>query len=113
MDRNVRAAVYGVVGVVGVVVLYAALAHPPVFDARGSGAATGASDTGVHLDADGTIDYYHENSFTLYDNALPVFVVTAGLGFALFAKGSKELVEFARHRTDGTAESGQGSNTGS
>ena len=113
MDQNVRAVVYGVVGVVGVVVLYAALAHPPVFDARGSGADAGTSDTGVHLDDDGTIDYYHENSFTLYDNALPVFVVTGGLGFALFAKSSKELVEFARDRTDSTTETGQGSNTGS
>lgn len=113
MDENVRAVVYGVVGVVGVVVLYAAVAHPPLFDVRSGGEDVTASDTGVHIDDDGTIDYYRGDSFALYEHALPVFVFTAAVGFGLFAKSSKELLAFAQNRTGTASETNQGSNTGS
>jgi hypothetical protein len=113
MDENLRAVVYGLVGVVGLVVLYAAVAAPPLFASQaGSGDAV-ASDTGVHLDDDGTIDYYRGDSFTLYEHALPVFLFTAAVGFGLFAKSSKELLTFARDRRGAPSETGQGSNTGS
>ena len=86
MNRESVAAV-GVL-ILGILVVISATAHPPI---GGCPIGVGENPGSVHLNTDGTIDYY--DNCRLYPYAFPIFITTTGAGILLTGTGAWFLVK--------------------
>lgn len=84
---------YLALGLFGLYLLFASGINPPI---EGSVVMRGGvgSDTGVHLDSDGTIDYYEGDTNQLYDHARLVFLFLMALGATLVGLS----IHYLKHR---------------
>lgn len=104
MRSAARTVEYAVLGLLGAGIMYSALAHPPFPRSElGYGLAPNA-DTGVHLNADGTIDYYKADSAKTFEHAYLVLLVTTGLGTGLVLRSVQGLRESVGGGPDGDSD---------
>lgn len=96
MRSSVRIAGYAMLVLLGVAILYSAWAHPPLQRTQLAYALDLNDDTGVHLDADWTIDYYKADSMKTFENAHEVFVLLTGIGAGLALRGVHGVRESTR-----------------
>lgn len=95
MYSHLRAVWYLLVTTTGLALLYSALAHPPLVSSVLANAII-LTDSGVHLNPDGTIDYYKRDTKHLFKYARLVFVVATGIGLGLLANGGRGLWKYAQ-----------------
>jgi|AntDeeMetagen134_2_1112570.scaffolds.fasta_scaffold01944_2 hypothetical protein len=77
--------------VLGILIVISAAAHPPAGECP---VIVGGDPGSVHLNADGTIDYY--DNCRLYPYALQIFITITGVGILLTGTGVWSLVKHYR-----------------
>ena len=87
MNRNSAAAV-GLL-LLGLLIVISATAHPPMGECP---IVVGGDSGSVHLNTDGTIDYY--DNCRLYPFALQIFLATTGVGLLLTGIGAWTLLKY-------------------
>lgn len=90
-SRALHTVAYLGVAVLGLMLLYAALAHPPTDRTGALWGISGETDSGVHVDEGWTIDYYYQDTLRLYDGAYTVFGAITLAGLLLFGGATRRL----------------------
>lgn len=91
MDPNWSILRYVVIGMFGVLILYASMAHPPLDRSQSLEDTANEGDTGVHINSDGTIDYYKSDTDILFSNSYIIFTFTTIIGIYLVGESGKNL----------------------